>query len=122
MSPALRTGVTQHVLMHDLQADDGAIATYEAHHQRIWPEVAAHIRRHGVLDMRIHRLGTRLVMVMHTDDALYDAAAMANAQALSPILQEWEALMDQFQAPTPWTPSGHKWVTAPCIFRLTEQA
>ncbi|MEJ7138137.1 L-rhamnose mutarotase [Amphibiibacter pelophylacis] len=120
MSTAM-SGVTQQVLLLDLKDSPDAIAAYEAAHKRIWPEVAAHLRRHGVLDMTIHRLGTRLVMVMQTDDARFDAARMAQDQALIPILSEWEAQMGQYQAPTPWTPEGQKWTRAACIFRLADQ-
>ncbi|MCW0038769.1 L-rhamnose mutarotase, partial [Acinetobacter baumannii] len=90
----------------DLRDDPALIARYEALHHRIWPEVAAHLRSHGVTGMEIHRLGTRMVMVMETDDAVHDARAMALASATDPKLCEWEDLMWAFQAPTPWTPPG----------------
>ena len=32
----------------DLKDDPSLIARYEAHHQAVWPEVQAHLRRHGV--------------------------------------------------------------------------
>lgn len=56
----------------DLRDDPALIARYEALHRRIWPEVAAHLRSHGVTVMEIHRLGTRMVMVMETDGAVHD--------------------------------------------------
>lgn len=106
----------------DLRNDPALIARYEDLHRRIWPEVAAHLRRHGVTAMEIHRLGTRLVMVMETDGALHDAQAMALAAATDPVLREWETLMWTFQAPTPWTRQGDKWTPMDCIFRLEEPA
>ena len=72
------------VLALDLKDDPALIAEYEQHHQRIWPEIAAHLRRQGVTGMEIHRLGTRMVMVMETDDAVFDAAAMAAAATAFP--------------------------------------
>ena len=33
-----------------------------------------------------------------------------------PVIQRWEQLMWTFQAPTPWTPSGEKWVPMARIF------
>ena len=38
----------QHVLALDLNDDPALIAEYEAHHRAVWPEVQAHLRRHGV--------------------------------------------------------------------------
>jgi len=106
----------RHCLLLDLKDDPALIAEYEAHHRRIWPEVAAHLHEQGVLSMEIYRLGTRLCMVMETDDAVYNPERMAQAQAEDPKLREWEDLMWRFQAPTPWTPAGEKWVAAQRIF------
>lgn len=106
----------RHCLMLDLKDDPALIEQYEAHHRAVWPEVQAHLRAQGIARMEIYRLGTRLCMVMETDDARFDAARMAQAEAADPRLQAWEALMWRFQAPTPWTPAGRKWVEATRIF------
>ncbi|UDM53419.1 L-rhamnose mutarotase [Cupriavidus sp. MP-37] len=111
----------RYCLALDLKDDPQQIAAYEAHHRRIWPEVAQHLRRHGVTGMEIWRLGTRLVMVMDTDDARYDPDAFARAGESDARIREWEALMWTFQAPTPWTPPGVKWVPMTCIFDLQQQ-
>jgi len=111
----------RYCLALDLKDDAALIATYEAHHQRIWPEVARHLRVHGVTGMEIYRLGTRMVMLMETDDAIYDAERMALVTDTDPKIREWEALMWQFQAPTPWTPAGHKWTPMRRIFDLQQQ-
>jgi L-rhamnose mutarotase len=112
----------RHCLMLDLQDDPALIAQYEAHHRAIWPEVREHLRQQGVTGMEIFRLGTRLCMFMETDDAHFDADRMAQAEAQDARLQAWEALMWRFQAPTPWTPAGRKWVPATRIFDLAAQA
>lgn len=109
---------TRHCLMLDLIDDPSLIAQYEAHHAAVWPEVLAHLRAQGVLGMEIFRLGSRLCMIMETDDAIYDATAAAAAALADPVIGEWEALMWRFQAPTPWTPAGEKWVPAARIFAL----
>jgi L-rhamnose mutarotase len=57
-----------------------------------------------------------MVMVMETDDARYDAVAMARAAVEDPAVARWEALMWQFQAPTPWTVAGTKWTAMAKIF------
>ena len=110
----------RHCLALDLHDDPQLIAQYEAHHRAVWPEVLAHLRAHGVRELEIFRLGTRLVMVMDTDDAAFDAAAMADAERASTRLREWEALMWRFQKPTPWTPAGVKWTPMAPVFRLSD--
>ncbi|MEM5402932.1 L-rhamnose mutarotase [Paraburkholderia unamae] len=105
----------------DLKEDPELIARYEELHRQVWPEVIRHIRDHGVLGMEIYRLGTRLLMVMETDDAIYDADRMATAAQNDAVVQRWEALMWQFQTPTPWTPSGQKWMAMSRIFDLAQQ-
>jgi L-rhamnose mutarotase len=106
----------QHVLALDLKDDAVLIAEYEAHHRAVWPEVLAHLRRQGVSAMTIHRIGTRLVMVMDTDDAVFDAAAMQRATDTDPVLIRWEQAMWRYQVPTPWTPHGQKWTAMARIF------
>lgn len=108
----------RYCLALDLKDDPALIAEYEAHHRNIWPEVRVHLHAHGVTGMDIYRLGTRMVMLMETDDARYDAEAMALASQTDPKIREWESLMWKFQAPTPWTPEGEKWVGMERIFEL----
>lgn len=110
----------RHCLALDLHDDPALIAQYDAHHHAVWPDVLAHLRTQGVLELEIFRLGTRLVMVMDTDDAVFDPAAMAAAERDDPRLREWEELMWRFQAPTPWTPEGTKWTPMQTIFRLSD--
>ena len=88
----------RHCLALDLKDDPALIAEYEAYHR--------------------YRLGTRMVMLMETDDARYDAEAMAAATRDDPKIRAWEELMWKFQSPTPWTPAGEKWVGMQRIFEL----
>lgn len=111
----------RHCLALDLQDDPALIHEYEQYHRQIWPEIAAHLRQQGVLAMEIYRLGTRLVMLMETDDAVYSAQRMALAASGNPKVQQWEALMWRFQAATPWTPAGEKWTPMAQIFNLGQQ-
>jgi L-rhamnose mutarotase len=108
----------RHCLALDLRDDPVLIARYEAHHREVWPEVQAHLRAHGVRELQIFRLGTRLVMLLDTDDALFDAQRMAAVERGDPRLREWETLMWQFQTPTPWTPEGMKWTPMVSICHL----
>ncbi len=104
----------------DLIDDTAKIQSYIAHHQRIWPEIAANIRASGIVDMQIWRLETRLFMIMEVspDYSPEQAAVLAAAE---PKVQEWEDLMWQFQVGTPWTPKGEKWLPMEKIFDLSAQ-
>lgn len=104
----------------DLREDPNLIARYEELHREVWPDVIRHIREHGVLSMEIYRVGTRLFMIMETDDALFDADRMARAGETNTAVQQWEDLMWRFQAPTPWTPAGQKWIPMQRIFDLRQ--
>ncbi|MFM0114667.1 L-rhamnose mutarotase [Paraburkholderia nemoris] len=110
----------RHCFALDLKDDPNLIARYEALHRQVWPDVVRHIREHGVLSMDIYRLGTRLLMIMETDDAIFDADRMARATETDAAVRQWEDLMWRFQAPTPWTPTGQKWMPMQRIFDLRE--
>ncbi|MBP1130565.1 L-rhamnose mutarotase [Serratia sp. PL17] len=104
----------------DLVDSPALIEEYLSHHRQIWPEIAAHLREHGILDMEIYRLGTRLFMIVEVssefDAARFDAVSLSN-----PHVQRWEALMWHYQVATPWTPQGDKWVVMERIFSLQQQ-
>ncbi|HBW4584748.1 TPA: L-rhamnose mutarotase [Klebsiella aerogenes] len=104
----------------DLVDSAEKIAEYQRLHERIWPEVSGHLRAHGVLDMEIYRLGTRLFMVMEVAGD-FDGERFAQHSLNHPVIQRWEALMWQYQVPTPWTPAGEKWVSMERIFSLQDQ-
>lgn len=115
------SGATQfHYLALDLVDSPEKIAEYQRLHQQIWPEVTTHLRQHGVVNMEIYRLGNRLFIVMEVNQH-FDAVQFAEAAQRNPDIQRWEALMWQFQQPTPWTPAGEKWVAMDRIFSLHDQ-
>ncbi|MEC4240693.1 L-rhamnose mutarotase [Pseudomonas sp. DSV-1] len=109
--------MTRQCLALDLKDDPALIAEYERLHRHIWPQISAHLRQHGVLDMQIWRLGTRLFMVMDTAPG-FSTEAFERASASDPRVQEWEALMWCFQQPTPWTLPHEKWAPMSRIFSL----
>jgi len=111
----------RYALALDLVDDPALIIQYEQAHERIWPEVRDHLRAHGVLNMEIYRLGTRLFMLMEVDPAVYDSTKMVTASHNDPHIVRWEALMWTYQVPTPWTPAGEKWVFMRRIFNLSAQ-
>ncbi|MFO2462800.1 L-rhamnose mutarotase [Pseudomonas sp. 15FMM2] len=112
--------MSRQCLALDLIDDPELIARYEHLHQQIWPQISAHLRQHGVLDMQIWRLGTRLFMVMDTGPQ-FSATAFAQASASDAQVLEWEALMSRFQQPTPWTLPNEKWRPMTRIFSLIDQ-
>lgn len=73
----------RYCLALDLLDDAEKIAEYQRLHQRIWPEVAAHLRQHGIVDMEIYRLGARLFMVMEVNER-FNAQDFAQASEQDP--------------------------------------
>ena len=107
----------RYVLALDLKDDPQLIAEYEAHHRRVWPEILDSIRRTGILSMEIHRLHTRLMMVMEVADDFSFERKTAADQA-DPKVQEWETLMWKYQQAIPGGPPGAKWQLMERIFEF----
>ena len=101
----------------DLKDDAQAIAQYEAYHKAVWPEIIDSIKSSGIEKMQIYRVQNRLIMLIEArDDFSFEQKATLDAQ--NPKVQQWEALMDQFQQRIPGTPKGAKWALAEPIFNL----
>ena len=107
----------RYCLALDLKNDPVLIAEYEQYHQRIWPEIAAAITAAGIVAMEIYRIENRLFMIMDTTDE-FSFAAKAAADAGNAKVQEWEALMWQYQQALPTAKPGEKWVLMQKIFDL----
>jgi L-rhamnose mutarotase len=103
-----------HVLTLDLHDDPALIERYEQHHRAVWPEVEQAIRRSGIRAMTIHRLDDRLVMVVEAEDD-FSFERKAAIDAANPVVQRWEALMEQFQKVTA---DGRKWREMTPIYAL----
>ena len=102
----------RHCLALDLKDDPDLIARYEEHHRNVWPEILQSIRGSGIRAMEIYRTGNRLFMILETDDH-FSFQEKAEADRADPRVQEWEALMGQFQESLPWAGPGEKWVKRP---------
>ena len=101
----------------DLKNDAQAIAQYEAYHKAVWPEIIESIKSSGIEKMQIYRVQNRLIMLIEaSDDFSFEQKAALDAQ--NPKVQQWEALMDQFQQRIPGAPQGAKWALAEPIFNL----
>lgn len=101
----------------DLKNDPALIAEYERYHQKIWPEIEASIRESGITNMEIYRVENRLFMIMETDET-FSFAQKSLADAINPIVQEWEELMWKYQQPLPTAKHGEKWMLMERIFVL----
>jgi L-rhamnose mutarotase len=100
----------------DLTDDPARIDEYLRHHRSVWPEVTGGLRAIGIRGMRIWRGGTRLFMVVETDDD-FDPARY-QGYAANPRTQEWDALMRTFQRPAPFAKPGEWWAQLEEVFDL----
>ncbi|MDF2193497.1 L-rhamnose mutarotase [Paraflavitalea sp. CAU 1676] len=109
----------RHTLALDLKDDPALISEYENWHraENGWPEVKESILDAGIVSMEIYRTGNRLFMIMEVSDD-FSFKQKAIMDATNPKVQEWEALMWQFQQPLPWTQEGEKWVKMEPLFEL----
>jgi len=101
----------------DLKDDPQLIAEYKRYHQKIWPEITRSIRDSGIQDLEIYLLGTRMFMIMEVNDR-FSFEAKAKADRENPKVQEWEALMWNFQKALPQANPGEKWLLMDRIFKL----
>ena len=105
----------RYCLAVDLVDDEKKIADYELHHQNVWPEIRASIRDAGIEKMEIYRTGTRLFMIMETADH-FNFEQKKAADKTNKKVQQWEALMWNYQQALPGSVPGEKWVLMKNIF------
>ncbi|NJB72658.1 L-rhamnose mutarotase [Saonia flava] len=109
----------QYCLALDLKNDPVLIAEYEAYHKKIWPEIEKTIFDSGITKMEIYRVGTRMTMIMETDDS-FSFSKKAVVDKNNPKVQEWEDLMWKYQQALPHAKAGEKWMLMEKIFSLTK--
>ena len=107
----------RYCLALDLVYDEKLIAEYEAHHQKVWPEILKSIKDSGIAQMQIYRTGNRLFMIMDVNDA-FSFEKKSALDNMDPKVQEWEALMWKYQSALPWAKAGEKWILMDRIFDL----
>ena len=107
----------RYCLALDLKNDPALIAAYEALHKKISPDIEASISDSGILDMQIYRFGTRMFMILETDDSFTFERKAAMDQA-NPKVQEWEKFVWKYQQPLPDSKPGEKWVLMEQIYQL----
>jgi len=101
----------------DLKDDTQLIAKYEQYHKKIWPEIEKSIRDSGIEQMEIYRIGNRLFMIIEVNDSFsFDKKEKMDANNVK--VQEWEALMWNYQQALPTAKEGEKWMLMEKIYEL----
>jgi L-rhamnose mutarotase len=109
--------IQRHCLTLDLKDDPQLIMEYKRYHEQVWPEITKSIRDSGIVDMEIYLLGTRLFMIIETNEHFsFDAKSAADQS--NPKVREWEDLMWKFQQELPNANPGEKWLVMERIFKL----
>ena len=107
----------RYCLALDLRNDKKLIAEYENYHKAVWPEIVKSIRDSGIVSMEIFRIETRLFMIMETSDDFSFEKKNSLDQGNEKV-QEWEALMWNYQQALPSADNGEKWMLMSKIFDL----
>jgi L-rhamnose mutarotase len=108
----------KYALTIDLKDSPELIAEYIRLHQQVWPEVQNTIIEAGIHMMEIYHAGTRLFMLIESDDK-FSWENKKNLDDASHYVQEWEQLMNRFQQPLPDVAQGEKWLQMRSIFKLS---
>lgn len=105
----------------DLKDDPALFKEYEDYHKAVWPEIMLSITSSGITGLEIYREGNRMFMIIEATDefSLEKKGAM---DASNEKVQEWEALMWNYQQALPTAKKGEKWVIMKKIFDLNNQA
>ena len=101
----------------DLKNDPGLIAAYEAHHRKVWPAILQSIRSAGIEQLEIYRIENRLFMIMEVNET-FSFEKKKSMDEANATVQEWEALMWDFQQALPSANPGEKWMLMEKIFQL----
>ncbi|HEY0162756.1 MAG TPA: L-rhamnose mutarotase [Edaphobacter sp.] len=110
----------RYCLTLDLKNDEAMIAEYRRYHEKIWPEIRDSFYAAGVQSLEMYLTGNRMFMIIDADEN-FSLAAKAAADAADPKVQEWEALMGQYQQPLPNARPGQRWMLMHRIFNLADQ-
>lgn len=106
----------RYCLALDLKDDEELIRQYEEHHMAVWPEILASISEAGITTMEIYRFGTRLFMIMETEEG-FSFEEKAKADRANEKVKAWETLMSNYQQALPLSKPDEKWVLMKKIFQ-----
>jgi len=110
----------RYCLALDLKDDEELIRKYEEHHKAVWPEIIDSIKGAGILNMEIYRIGTRLFMIMETNDD-FSFEKKNQADQLNEKVIAWETLMSTYQQSLPQAKPGEKWLLMEKIFQWKDK-
>lgn len=98
--------------------DDESAAAWTALHQEVWPEVLTALRKVGVTEMKIFRLGHRLFMWVEGEDG-FDPSRDFARLADEPRYEEWDELNRTYQERVPEAGEGEWWAAMDEVFDLS---
>lgn len=109
--------MNRHCFALDLINDPQLISAYKKHHEKVWPEIVKSIKDSGIIALDIYLVENRLFMIMDVPDH-FSFEAKDHADANNPKVQEWEALMWNYQQALPTSKPNEKWREMEHIFQL----
>ena len=107
----------EHVFTLDLKDDPALIAEYIAAHKRVWPEVKEALRATGIKEEKIWLLGTRMFMLVVTDDD-FDWNSDTAGYLELPRTRDWDDWMRRLQTPVPEASTNDWWTPMEKVFDL----
>ena len=105
----------------ELRDDPRLIEEYKKVHApgAVWAEITKGIRQVGITDMEIYLSGTRLFMIMETEDEVDHEKALERLATL-PRQKEWERFVSKFQKTSSEAAASEKWQLMERIFKLDD--
>jgi L-rhamnose mutarotase len=97
--------------------DPDSIAEYKKYHEQIWPEITESLLGAGIENAEIYCVGNRLFMILEVNDS-FSFEKKTEMDAENPKVQDWEALMWNYQQALPMAIEGEKWLLMEMIFNL----
>ena len=110
----------KYTLALDLKDDPKLIEEYKKYHENVWPEIESSILNSGIASMEIYLVSNRLFMIMKVNEGFsFDRKTTMDAD--NPKVQEWEALMWNYQQALPFAKKGEKWMLMDKIYDLNQK-
>lgn len=109
----------RYCLALDLKDDPNLISEYEQLHKSVSPEIEKSILDSGIITMEIYRVGTRMFMILETEDS-FTFEKKSAMDASNPKVQEWETLTWKFQQAIPGSRPGEKWIPMEKIYPIKQ--
>ena len=109
--------LTRYCLALDLKDDAVLIAEYKKYHEAVWSEIIQSIKAAGIENAEIYLVDNRLFMILEVKET-FSFDKKAAMDIANPKVQEWEALMWEYQQALPNAKAGEKWVLMDKIWSL----